>query len=258
MKPWRWIAVQLARDAGKILMDEYGKNHSIEYKTATDYKTNVDDKVDQFLREKINSIFPEHSILSEESDKKEQDSEFTWVIDPLDGTFNYELGITDNFSVSIALVKNKEPIIGVVYAPKRDEVYVAEKGEGSFLNGKKIQSSPVTNVNKAILASDTSYLGRERILDAYPNLLSDENGVTYVFNLGASAMSMAMVAGGRLEGYISYPEPWDVAAGGVLVREAGGKVTSIEGKEWELGDESILAASNSDLYDKLFKLVNNI
>lgn len=256
MEKYKEFAIKTAKEAGKLLVDKHGQIQKLEYKLKTNFRTQVDMESDKLIREAIIKNFPDHNIYSEEEDDRNNSSEFSWVFDPLDGTLPYTFGISDHFGVSIALVKGKTPILGVIYAPKRDELYVAEQGKGAFCNNSRIRASPVEDINKAMIALDYGKLEREKIIDYLAKLLSDR-GVTYPVSYGCASVSLSLVASGKLHGYLSLKlEPWDMAAAVVLNREAGCKVTTIHNKEWELGDESILTA-NPKLHDKLFKLVDH-
>ena len=247
------FAVGVAKEAGEILMKHHGKMQNLEWKLKNNFKTEVDDLSDELIRNRITERFPDHSIYSEEMNNKETGSELKWVVDPLDGTLPYTYGMNDYFAVSIGLVKGKDAILGVLYAPKRNEMYVAEKNKGVTLNGKKISVNTNPNVNQAIVAMDYGKLERENHCD-YQKALLKENGVTYPMTYGCASVSMGMVAQGKLDGYMSLKlEPWDMAASVVINREAGAKVTDIEGKDWELGDESILCA-NPGLHKNLYNL----
>ncbi|MFH1331861.1 MAG: inositol monophosphatase family protein [archaeon] len=252
---YKEFAIKVALDAGKLLMDNYGKIQSLEYKLKTNFKIGVDCQSDNLIRKAIVENFPEHNIYSEENNPREKQSEFSWVIDPLDGTLPFTYRISDHFSVAISLVNKKTPILGVIYAPKRGELYVAEKGKGAFCNDLPIKVSSVTDVNKAMVALDYGKFMRQRIADYHRRLLSDD-GVTYPFTYGCASVSLALVAAGKLDGYLALKlEPWDMAAGVILNREVGSKVTTIDGKDWQFGDESILAA-NPSLHRKLLEVLS--
>lgn len=256
MGDYREFALRTAQKAGKLLMDNYGKMQQLSYKLKTNFKTQVDDRSDKLIRDAIAENFPNHNIYSEESHDKKTDAEFSWIIDPLDGTLPYTFGISDHFSVSIALVKDKVPIVGVIYAPKRGELYVAEQGKGAFCNNSPVHVAAIGNINKAMIGVDYGKLEREKITCYHRKLLS-ENGVTYPISYGCASISLALVASGKLHGYLALKlEPWDMAAAVVLIREAGGKVTTIEGKDWKLGHVSILTA-NSKLHNELLSFLRS-
>lgn len=248
-----WIfAKQLAQDAGQILMDHYGQMQKLEYKLKTNFKTEVDDKVDAFCREQIKKNFPTHGIESEEADALENESEYTWVVDPLDGTLPYTYGINDHFSVCVSLVKGKEPIVGVIYAPLRNEFYYAEAGQPAVLNEEPIQVAKVDNLNQAMVGIDYGKLNRGAHLPYLEKMLAAD-GIAYPYSHACASVGLGLVASGRLHAYMALKlEPWDMAAAVAIIRAAGGKVTTIDGKEWELGDESILAAHPA-LHEKLLE-----
>lgn len=241
----RDIAVSIAKEAGELLLRHYGKMQKLEYKLKTNFKTEVDDLSDALIRKRIKENFPEHNIYSEEEKAIDNKSEYSWVIDPLDGTLPYTLGISDHFAVSIALAKDKKPILGVIYAPLRDELYIAEEGLGTICNYQEIKVAPNDNINKTLLGMDLGKTERTNILGIYKKLISDD-GITYPVSYACASVALSLVASGKLNAYLSLKlEPWDMAAAVVINREAGAKVTNIEGKEWELGDESILVANPS-------------
>ena len=255
MSNYRDFAVTLAKQAGQILMDHHGQMQKLEWKLRTNFKTEVDDKVDAFCRREIRKAFPDHRIESEEADVLESASEYTWVIDPLDGTLPYTYGINDHFSVCVGLVKGKQPILGAINAPLLGEFYIAETGKGTTLNGKTIRVNDQTNLSQTFIDIEYGKIDRAKHMPYQAKLLG-KDGIAYVYTHGCASVSLAMVASGKLDGYFSLKlEPWDMAATVCVIREAGGKVTDINGKEWELGDESILAA-NPTLHQKLFKLLH--
>ena len=255
MTRYKEFAIRVAKEAGKILMDHYGELQKLEYTLRTNFKIKVDDESDSLIRSAIMEEFPDHNILSEEQENRQNDSEYSWVVDPLDGTLPYTFGISDHFGISIALVKGKAPILGVIYAPMRDELYTAELNKGAFLNQSAIRVSLVENINRAMIGVDYGKLSRGRIVGYQEKLLSD-NGITYPVSYGCASVSLGLVASGKLHGYLALKlEPWDIAAGVLINREAGAKVTTIGGKDWELYDESILVA-NPGLHRKLYEFLN--
>src|SRR3989338_11066298 len=253
------FAIRTAKEADDYLMSQYGKMQTLEWKSRTNFKTQVDDHNDELIRRRIKETFPDHNIYSEEQDALNRNSEFSWVVDPLDGTIPYTCGITDHFSVCISLVKEKIPILGVIYAPKRKELYHAEKGKGAFCNGKKIYVLDEDNINHTLVALDsgkkTSSFKRASITFYEAKLLSPE-GVTCTFSSGCASVPLALTASGKLHAYVALSlEPWDMAAGVIINREAGANVTNIYGKQWSLDDPSIITA-NLKLHKKLLNMLN--
>lgn len=158
------FATDVAQSAGRLPMDHYGHMQSLEYKLKTNFKTRVDDLSDQLIRETIIRRFPSHSIYSEEQDTRLRGSEFIWVVDPLDGTVPYSYGTSDHFAVSIALLRDSRPLLGVICAPLRKELYVAERGRGATCNNRPLRVNPVHDLNRALLASDCGKLDRKALL----------------------------------------------------------------------------------------------
>lgn len=248
------FALELAHEAGEIMTRHYGAMHELEYKLRTNFKTQVDDEIDKHIRQRIGEAFPDHNIYSEELEGQENQSEFSWVIDPLDGTLPYAYGINDHFSVCIGLCQGKDPILGIIFAPKRNELYAAEKGQGVTLNGQPIKVSDLDDLNKAMVGLDYGKLDRARILPYQAKLLGPD-GVNYTYSHACASVSLGMVAAGKMHAYLALKlEPWDMAAAVVIIREAGGRVTTVDNKEWELGDESIVVAGPS-LHSKVLTLI---
>ncbi|MCL4369460.1 MAG: inositol monophosphatase [Chloroflexi bacterium] len=249
------FAIEVAQAAGQLLLDHHGRMQTLEFKLRTNFKTQVDDLSDRLIRSAIIGNFPGHSILSEEQDARLQDSEFTWVVDPLDGTVPYSYGTSDHFGVSIALLQGREPILGVTFAPLRRELYVAERGGGASCNGRPLEVSRVDDLNRALMAADCGKLERESLIPYQQRLLAAD-GVVYVMSLCCASVSMAFAASGALDGYLAVKqEPWDIAAGALLVREAGGVVTAPEGRPWQFGDDCLLAAG-PELHPQLVRLLS--
>lgn len=256
---YRDFAVSVAREAGTLLMRNYGKMQTLEWKLRTNFKTQVDDESDKLINDRIKNAFPKHSIYSEELSDREKGSEYKWVVDPLDGTIPYTYGFCDHFSVCLSLVKGRTPIVGVIYAPLRDELYTAVEGKGAFLNNERIKVSLEESLNHAVLSCGP---GKEipqfKRVDQieYEKKLYSENGAVIAINTGCASVPLAFVARGLIHGCV-YPnlEPWDMAAGVVINREAETKVTNIKGEDWKLGDSSLIVA-NPALHKKIMDLLN--
>ena len=263
MREWSRLtefAVQTALGAGRVLRGRHGEALGLEWKLVNNFKTEVDDVSDRFIRAAIEREFPDHGILSEEDDPKAARSEYTWVVDPLDGTIPYTRGISDHFSVCIALCRGRTPVVGVIHCPLRDggsgETYIAEERMGACANGKWISVSLDTDIHHAIVGLDPGKApGRRRLpLDIESKLVGDD-GVLCVSQHICASVSLALVASGKMNAYAATRlEPWDMAAAVVICRGAGAKVTDLAGKEWELGDESILVA-NPILHQKILTML---
>jgi myo-inositol-1(or 4)-monophosphatase len=252
------FAISTSKEAGKIVMDNYGKFQKLNWDKKTNFKIELDNKIDQFIRKKIRKNFPGHNIYSEEEKFLDNKSNFSWVIDPLDGTIPYTFEISDHFSISICLVENKTPILGVIFAPKRNELYYAEINKGAFCNDIKIKTSSNDNINQVLMGIDhgkSSGNYQRDSISKYISILLKEDGISNQFNSACSTVPLCLTAKGNMNAFLSPSlEPWDMAAAVIINREAGNKVTNLEGKEWELGHTSILVA-NPNLHNLLLNLI---
>lgn len=241
------------KEVGEIQLEKLGKkNININIKSGKiDLVTEMDKLSEKILIEKIKKSHPEHSILSEESGMRDNNSDYRWIIDPLDGTTNYAHGFPV-FSISVALKYKEEVILGVVYVPKLDELFFAIKDEGAYLNGERIKVSNTKKLEKSLLATGFPY---DRAIDSNNNLKYFNQLVTKVRGIrrtGSAAFDLCNVAAGRFDGYWELKlNPWDVAAGVLIVREAGGEVINILRKK-------LLISGNKDIYYLLLQEANNI
>ena len=248
------FAIELARGAGTILMKHYGQIQTVTYTRATDFKTIADDESDAYLRQRIRAQYPDHNIVSEELDALLQDSALTWVIDPLDGTFPFTRGSTDHFAVCVSLCEGKTPIVGVIYQPKTEKLFAAEQGRGATLNGQPLLPEALTDIHKAMLAHEYGKDKRELTLATHAKLMQT-GMVSYSMCYACASAGLALTAEGRLNGFFSHNlEPWDMAAGVILNREVGNIVTTIDGREWQFGERSILVA-NPKLHAQLLEVI---
>jgi myo-inositol-1(or 4)-monophosphatase len=246
-------AIEAARKAGTIIMNNYGRI-TIDYKKDRTIVTNSDIDSEKAILSILQRDFPEYSLISEESGTEEKSPEYTWVVDPLDGTTNYSIR-NPFFDVSIALVKRDEPILGVVYYPFQDELFHAEKGSGAYMNDEKISVSDSDNMEKSVHtfchASDSESTVKMAGIWKRLKLLNPK-----IRQIGAGALELAYVACGRLDSFMMVKmNPWDVAAGALLVSEAGGKATDFSGKEFNLSCSDVIA-SNGKLHEKLLGIIN--
>lgn len=249
-------AIIMARTAGDVLLKYFRTSHlEIETKTNEfDVVTIADKASEKVIKQFIHGNFPEHGIISEESADEKSDSEWCWIIDPLDGTTNYSQGLP-NFSISIALRHWQDTIIGVVYAPYLGEIFHAVKGCGAFLNGKQINCSSKKYLDKAVLATGVPYDKMTNPDNNIREISIIALKVRGIRRLGSAALDLSYVAAGFFDGYWELNlNIWDVAAGVLLVEEAGGVTTPIRTDR----KISILASNlniRSTLYDLL--LANN-
>ncbi len=250
---YKQIAVEAAQKSGEILKHYFTQNVEATFKD--EKKRDLVSKADLASEQIIKEILPkEHNLLMEESGYVDNNSEYTWVVDPLDGTANF-LRKIPFFSISIALVKKKEVIIGVVYNPVLKELYVAEKGAGATQNGEKITVSEAKTISESLVVQslDTDAEKRE---DNFHNIKNILNVVQDIRILNACALSLAYIASGKIEAtIISGANSWDIAAGTLLVEEAGGKITTFDNMPWNYKIGRMIA-SNKLIHSELIDLIS--
>lgn len=248
------VAKEAALQAGEIISKYFGKEHQYKFKNKdqSDFATQADLESEQKIIQILTKNFPETNIIAEESGKGQKGSEYTWVIDPLDGTFSFSIGMP-YFAVSIGLLKGDQPILGVVYHVLNRDLYWAEVGSGAFVNGQRIYISAKKDLEKSAFILDLGHLKR-RVpkIDLY--ILPLIKKVGYVYSLGSAAMSMALIGKGSQDGMAIQAWVWDFAAGAVIIQEARGKVTDFEGKEinWTK-DRLNVIASNGLIHDEIIE-----
>ena len=249
-------AIKAAKEAGKIILSYYSKNVNAVSKGST---YNLVTKADIASENKIISIikdkFPGHSILTEESGEEIHKSDYCWVIDPLDGTNNFYHKFP-MFCVSIALYKKGKPLIGVVFDPLKKELFYAEKNEGAFLNNKKIKVSGTNKLSKSLLALGFYYergaLMRKSLDQMKRFFYEDVHGIR---RAGSAALDICYTACGRFDGYWElYLNPWDYAAGSLIVMEAGGRITDTQGQKYSLMMKNIVA-SNGRIHKDMIRIL---
>lgn len=244
----------IARQAGAVLMSGFGNVRQIQQKGAIDLVTEFDKRSEEVILAFLQREFPEHAILAEESGRNEVVSEYQWVIDPLDGTTNFAHALP-MFSVSIGLSKNNEPVLGVVYDPFRDEMFSAEAEQGARLNNQPIHVSARAALGQAVISTGFPYDLRTNPRNNLAQFVQFQLRTQAVRHLGSAALDCTWTAMGRLDGYWEFGvKPWDVAAGTLIVREAGGRVTFVGGDENFLSTDSILV-SNGLLHDQMLQVL---
>lgn len=252
------FAIQTARDAGRILAERFGRaTLQVSNKGEIDLVTEADLAAESFIIERIKSHYPRHSILAEESDASgiqyEGEGSFKWIIDPLDGTTNYAHAYPC-FCVSIALERNGRVELGVIHDPIRDETFAAERGEGATLNGRRIRVSDVDDLNNAMLCTGFPYNVRE-LGDFARHFYNFIMHAQAVRRDGSAALDLAYVACGRFDGFWEEGlRPWDVAAGILLIEEAGGRVSYYDGTPFEIYRPPILA-SNGLIHEAMMRVL---
>jgi myo-inositol-1(or 4)-monophosphatase len=246
MKAWTEFLTE-ARDAagraGRMLRRGMEEGKEITYKGAVDLVTNFDRQAQNIIVERLSSAFPAHGFLAEEELSLAPDSEFRWVIDPLDGTTNFAHRFPV-FTVSIGLEYRGRLVVGVVYDPMRDEMYQGAEGEGAFLNGKRIRVSGVGELNRSLLATGFPYDIRESRVNNVDHFNHFIMRAQAVRRCGSAAMDLCHLACGRFDGFWELKlKPWDMAAGAVIVREAGGRLSDFAGGEFSLLGLEMLASN---------------
>jgi len=235
---------RLAREAGAILRAGYSKEHQVNYKGVIDLVTEVDHQSEAFLLGEIRGKYPDHHIFAEESGIIQGNDDHIWYVDPLDGTVNYAHHIPI-FCVSIAYASHGELTLGAVYEPMRDEMFAAERGKGARLNGKPIQVSTATELQKSLLVTGFPYDAWNTRQDNFANFVHFGKLTQGVRRLGSAALDLCYVAAGRFDGFWEMSlKPWDVAAGGLIAEEAGAKVTNVDGeRDYISPPQSVIAAT---------------
>ena len=244
----------IAREAGALLMRYFRQRIGYEYKGEVDLVTRADRESEQLIADFIRRQWPQHDLVGEEGARRETGSDYRWYIDPLDGTTNFAHGFPF-FAVSIALVENGMPLVGVVYAPMLDELFCATKNGGAWLNGHSIRVAGTHRLIESLIGTGFSYLRHQTLPKVMRQLETVLAQVRDVRRAGAAALDLAYVACGRLDGFYEIDlQPWDTAAGWLLVEEAGGKVTNLSGGEFSPFMPAILA-SNNKLHQSLLQLL---
>jgi myo-inositol-1(or 4)-monophosphatase len=249
------VASQASEEAGSLLLEHMHGERQLSYKEGrANIVTEVDVLVEKRVIDLLRSEYPDHNILSEESPAVANDSRYTWVVDPLDGTNNYVYGIPV-FSVAIALMSQEEVLLGLTYDPVRKELFVAQRGGGASLNGRPISVSRRDSMERAFIGCDLGY-DREagaQMLDTIRVIWPRMAGLRI---MGSAVLGLAYVACGRFDLYLHrYLYPWDMASGILLVREAGGEVTDWAGKPVTAFDQQIVAG-NKALHRQMLALVS--
>lgn len=251
MQPSLDLLVHWAAGAGQILRDGYGKQHSISRKGRIDLVTEMDRLSEAFLIEQVRSRFPAHTIDSEESGRMDGAEESCWYIDPLDGTTNYAHNIPI-FSVSIAYAQAGQVLLGVVYDPMRDECFTAERGRGAFCNGQRLSVSGASDLSRSLLVTGFPYElapGGQDNLAQYAHFTRLSEGVR---RMGSAAIDLCYVAAGRFEGYWELTlRAWDLAAGALIVEEAGGRVSKLDGSSRYLCPPYSIVAGTPAIHEQM-------
>ena len=251
------VMVKACRKAAKTIIRDFGEieNLQVSLKGPGDFVTVSDRKVETILIDELQKARPDYSILSEELGEIKKDESYRWIIDPIDGTANFLHGIP-HFAISIALEHKKEIICGIVYDPIKDEMFAAEKGNGSYLNNQRMRVSSRSKLKNCIIFTggpNSQSKDRDLSMKEYNNFSS--NVLIPIRKLGSAALDMAYVAAGRCDGFwqrnLNY---WDIAAGIILVKESGGFVTDFDGENKYVQNRTILV-TNSKINNEMIEVL---
>lgn len=246
------VAKQAALEAGKIISQYFGQNHKYKFKDgdSSNFATETDLAAEKIIVEILTKNFPDHNIIAEENTRINQNSQYTWAIDPLDGTFSFAHKVP-YFSVSIGLLLNNKPIIGVINHVSGKNLFYAQKGKRAYLNEESIDVSSINNLEESACGLDFGHKKtRTESMEKYVVPLITKIG--YPYSVGSAVTCQALVASGILDGYVNQAWIWDFVAGTVIIREAGGEVTDFEGNEPDWSKERLnIIASNGLIHDAI-------
>lgn len=250
------VAIEAAREAGAILMAEFDRPRQIRYKGEVDIVTEADRRSEAAIVTRLRTHFPRHTVVAEEGGGHQDASPFRWYVDPLDGTTNFAHGYPC-FCVSIGLAEGDDLAVGVIFNPVNGELFTAARGEGAYLNQKRIRVSGVAKLASSLLA--TGFPSQKRSenpnIEYYWQFTLASHGVR---RDGSAALDLAAIACGRFDGFWEFGlKPWDTAAGALLVREAGGQVTDLAGRPYVPGGVELLA-SNGTIHAEMQALAADV
>ena len=250
--------IQISKEAGELIGNAFGKTQSIEFKTnELNLVTETDKASEKLITDFIRKKYPSHGILAEEGSESNKSAEYLWVIDPLDGTTNFAHGLPI-FSVSIGLQQNGETIAGVVYDVMRDVIYSSEKGSGSFENDKRLSVNKNENLGHSVLVTGFPYNIKEnpdKVSERFIEFLKHARAIR---RLGSAAIDFCYVASGVFDGFWEVSlNPWDMCAGELIVKEAGGLVTDFDGNKMNIHSKRILA-TNGYVHQKMIDVMKKI
>lgn len=247
----------IATSAGPLFLEGYTQAKTISYKSAVDLVTDYDVKIELYLKDKLAAAFPEHTLVGEETSEGITHPDMAIYIDPIDGTTNFVHGIPF-CAISIGIWEGGEPLAGVVYNPVLDELFYAEKGKGAYCNGEPLHVSEAETLEKSLIATGFPYTKIEQGEDFHWVMKSMESILPYtrdIRRLGSAALDLCYVARGTFEGYYEINlKPWDVAAGIMMIKEAGGSVSRSDGGTYTL-DERVIVASNGRIQDAIVEKI---
>lgn len=258
MQPTLEFIMEITRKAGQILQSFVGQEMDVRHKSRTDLVTQADHASERYLIDAIRAAFPDHAVNAEESGEIAGSQAHQWFIDPLDGTLNFAHGVPF-YCVSVGYACQGEMALGVIYDPVRDEMFCAQQGKGATLNGKPIQVSGFTELIDCMLVTGFPYDHEHAPDDNNENFIRFNQLSQTVRRLGSAALDIVYVGAGRLDGFWEVTvRPWDVAAGALIVREAGGTVTNIYGGADFMAEPISLTCANPVIQAKMLDVLADV
>ena len=259
MKEMKKELIKIIKKAGKILKKGYYSNKDVTFKAKKDLVTKYDVAVENYLKKKFSKKFKEFNIIAEESDNTTIEFNNSIIIDPIDGTTNFVNGVPHT-AISVGVYKDKKPYLAIVYNPILDELYEVKIGKGAYLNGKKLEVSKEEDFQKALIATGFPYssgTNSDDLNDVIKKLKDILPLCQDIRRLGSASIDLCMVAKGTFEGYYEMNlKAWDVSAGILILTEAGGTVSTIDGSEYKLFEDKYIVATNGKIHDELIKNLN--
>jgi len=251
--------IEIIKEAGEILKEGYFSNKDVNFKAKKDLVTKYDVGIENFLKEKFLKEFIDFNVIAEESDNSNIEFNNSIIVDPIDGTTNF-VNQLPHTCISVGVYKDKKPYLGIVYNPILDELYTATIGKGAFLNGQKIEVSSENNFQKALISTGFPYTSgtcEDDLNDVIKKIKTILPKCQDIRRLGSAALDLCYVARGMYEGYYEMNlKAWDVSAGIIILNEAGGKVTNLDGNEYILFENKYIVATNSKIHDVLIENLN--
>jgi len=250
------IATESVKEAGQLLMENVDKIKKRSFKAKSDIVTEIDVAAEKMIIKKIKKHFPKHGILAEESGAKVKKSKYLWIIDPIDGTMNYYHSSAP-FRVALVFLENNKPLISAIYNPVKDELYYAEKGKGATMNDKKITVNKNSKLEYSIVMTHVSSkkAARARTILALDSVFKS---ALHMRMFGSGISAMCYIASGKFDVFFNvHTYPWDILPGALLIQEAGGKVTDIEGNKITAKSTAVLA-TNGKVHDQMLKLLKDV
>lgn len=251
--------ITIIKEAGEIFKKGYNSVKEVSFKGKKDLVTQYDVEVENFLKERFSKVFKEFNIIAEESDNENIEFKNSIIIDPIDGTTNFVNNVP-HCAISVGVYKDKKPYIGIVYNPVLQELYTAVSGEGAYLNGRKLNVTKDDNLQTSLIATGFPYTSSHMkddldfVVDNLKNILPKCQDIR---RLGSAAIDLCMVARGSYEGYYEINlKAWDVAAGIIILTEAGGRVTNHKGEPYDIFKDKCIVASNGRIHKELLLNIN--